>query len=166
MSNEETSKLNAKAKRTGGDEAGNSVYPCNFLTGTWNIKVQCQHPEINWGYNGTLKLTMAQDCSGVSSAIVTFPKLWTGQSVTITLQETTMKVYQPANPGIGAYYDIYILTLYGYTQDYSAELVLTFSTGSFEFGYVSGEASLWSYGSQQTAQYNGQVSGSNPAIRP
>lgn len=158
--------MRALIRRAAGDDAGSSVYPCDFLSGTWNIEVQTQNPDIDWGYNGTLQLQMLKDCSGVSSAVVNFPNFWTGENVTITLGETTTQVYQLSNPGLGAYYDIYILTLYGYTSDYSAEFVLTFHTGSFEFGYVSGEASLWSYGDQQTAQYNGQVSGSNPSIRP
>jgi hypothetical protein len=164
MSNEDVSKLKTPAKRTGGKEGGNNVFPCDFLNGTWNLTIQCQDKKmIDWGYTATLQLKMTAD-GQVSSAIINFPKLWTGEKVAITLQENNAVVYKPANPGLGAYYDMYILTLYGYTDSYSAELVLIFSTGSFEYGYVSGEASLWSYGKQSTAQYNGQVSGVNPAL--
>lgn len=148
----------------GGDQEGNAVYPCNFLTGAWAIHIQSPSSSITYGFDATLEIQMASDCSGVSSAVITFPQLGIGSNVVITLFETTTQAYQPAKVGLGAYYDIYILTLYGYTPDWSCEIVLTCSTGSFAFGYCSGTATIWSYGSQEITQYNGNVSGNNTSI--
>jgi hypothetical protein len=146
-----------ESPRRGGDEVSSDVFPCTFISGTWNVNIKT--PELGWGYDGSVQLTMLPDCSNVAAAVLNVPRWWTGESVSITLQETSARAYQPANRGLGAYYDIWILTLYGYTPNYSAELVMLFNTGSFAFGTVAGTASLWSYGSKPVAQYNGTITG-------
>lgn len=149
--------------QTNNNEVNQMSMNAYFINGTWRINVRAQ--DLNFGYSGDLDIVLSEDETKIASAVITFDELWPGQKVEIVLSETSIQMYEPQNIGLGAAYKIYVLTLYGYNKNYSAEFVLTFNTGSIEYGYVSGTASIWSYETHYQ-QYNGAVSGKSLSMHP